>query len=230
MKKVIALLLLLLVPIGVFASTNNETIIEVIEKIENVIVDEDIIINSVKVNEKEIILNMLEEGKNFKRKVNYQEDKGIVSFSSGVMTMPIDNTMRDNTIIENNEYAFYIYSIIENRTNTPYEEDNYYNLDNIKKMALSISEEDINNQSIDYYDSTHTFGLSLKVLNKDNDNIKYEIVYHCFLDSNYQVNSEDVLTNPHTGNYSLHITLMLLAVLGIGAYTIYTPKRSDNHE
>lgn len=240
MKKIVVLLFIMFMPIMVFARTDNKTVVEIIEDSKNVIVDEDIVINSIVVDNDKIQMKLLEKGKENNRLIDYHEDNGVVSFSSGTITMPIAEDKRANTSITSNEYAFYIYSILENKANTPYEEANYYNNQNIQNKTLLISKEDIDNvingkvASLDYFDSSHTFGLSLELLDKDNSNVVFKIVYHCFLDSNYNINkrvvdNDELLVNPSTGNYNTQITFMLLIVLGIGAYTLYNPKKGENN-
>ena len=213
MKKLkYLILLLLLVPITVFAKTpNKDETIKVIENIENVQVDEGIIIYSVSVDNKNIILNINDNGVVTEKKIEYIYKDNELVFKGG--TYKIDNDIKE---INNNDYAFYLYSIMENYSTVPYDIENYYNKTNIEKKIKEYKED------ITYIDTSKTFGISLtKEVIGASDYI--HINYHYYFDGDYPIilkeEETDEFKNPETGNYNIIITIMLMSVIGIGIYT-----------
>ncbi|MBQ9019372.1 MAG: hypothetical protein IJ097_03605 [Bacilli bacterium] len=206
MKKVLLILVLLLFPMIVNAKTPNlEETLKVIKNIENVLVDENIKIESTSVDDNNIIFNINGE----KKMIPYEFKNNKFSFTGG--SFIINNDKKIVGEIKDNEYAFYLYSILENKSTIPYDINNYYNNDNIIKLVNE-------NYKDNYIEDTNTFGITLK-----NSANKVTIVYDYYLDGDYPVleieNLTDDLKNPATGNISLLITIMLISVVLIGAYT-----------
>lgn len=206
MKKILLIIILLLFPVTVFAKTpNKEETFKVIKEIENISVDENIKIDSTDITDNKIIFKV--NGESIEIPYTFENNK--FSFTGGYYY---------NGNIIGNEYAFYLYSILENKSSIPYDEKNYYNGNKIKELIQT-------NYKDNYKEPTNTFGLSLK---KSND--KVYITYNYYLDGDYPVmqmeESTDEFTNPATGNYSLLITIMLICVLSIGVYTVMDPKKS----
>lgn len=207
MKKILLLvILLLLFPIGVYAKTpTKDEALEIIGEIENVLVDENIKIESTTVTNDKIIFKI----NGIDKEIPYTYENNKFSFTGGYYS---------NGNIYDNEYAFYLYSILENKSTIPYDEKNYYNNNKIKEMIDT-------NYKDSYKEETNTFGITLK---KENE--KINIIYNYYLDGDYPVmemeETKDELTNPATGNYNFMITVMLICVLSIGAYTVMDPKKS----
>lgn len=212
MKKLFILILFLL-PITVFAKTpNKEETFKVIKDITNVSVSEDIKIESTKVDDNNIIFIINDK----EVKIPYTFNNNKLSFTGGELILE-NNTVKE---INNNNYAFYLYSILENKSTIPVDIDNYYNDETIKEKVN-------NNFNTEYKENTNTFGITLE---KINDN-KYNIIYNYYLDGDYPIveieELDDDFTNPSTGNYNLLITVMLISVLCIGIYTYVDPKKSN---
>lgn len=210
MKKIkyIILLLLLLFPITIYAKTpNKEETLKVIEQIENIQVEDNSYIKNISIGEDKFTLIMEINGDFVEKNINYKfTDKGL-SFNGEDISIDLKD-------LEKNKYAFYLYSILENKSTVPYDTNNYYNNSNIK--------EKINNQTEltkTYIDNSKTFGLTLS---KENNKLK--ITYNYYFDGDYpiiekeQINSEE-FTNPSTRNYSLLITILLISIICIGIYT-----------
>ena len=215
MKKLKYLfLLLLLLPITVFAKTpNKEETIKVIESIENIQVDDGIIIYSAKYENDKIILNINDNGTNKQIPIICKFDDEHLEFQGGKYLV------KDNIeIIESNDYAFYLYSILENKSTIPYDIDNYYNNDNVLKKVKELK---ANNKT--YIESSNTFGLTLF-----KENIEYiRVSYNYYFTGDYPVMIKEEITdefkNPETGNYTIYITIMLVIVAGLGIYTYVSP-------
>lgn len=212
MKKIFLILILLLLPITVFAKTpNKEETFKVIKDITNVSVSEDIKIESTNIDEDNItfIINDKEV------KIPYTFIDNKLSFTGGEVILE-NNKVKE---INNNDYAFYLYSILENKSTIPLDINNYYNNENIKEKIE-------NDFSTRYKENTNTFGITLEKI----DNNKYRIIYDYYLDGDYPIveleEVSDDFTNPSTGNYNLLITIMLISVLCIGIYTYVDPKKS----
>jgi len=205
-KKVLLLIILLLLPITVFAKTpTKDDLLQFINDIENVSVDEDIKISSTEISNDKIIFKINDQLK----EIPYTYENNKFSFIGGYYS---------NGNIIDNDYAFYLYSILENKSTIPYDEENYYNNNKIKELIQT-------NYKDSYKEPTNTFGITL---NKEND--KVSIIYNYYLDGDYPIMEveevSDEITNPATGNYNLIITMMLIGVLSLGAYTVVDPKKS----
>lgn len=209
MKKLFILILFLL-PITVFAKTpNKEETFKVIKSITNVSVSEDVKIESTEIDDDNIIFIIDNE----KVKLPYTFNNNILSFTGGELILE-NGKVKD---IINNNYAFYLYSILENKSTIPLDINNYYNNETIKEKV----NEDF---SLEYKENTNTFGITL---NKMDDN-RYNIIYNYYLDGDYPIieldETSDDFVNPPTGSYNLLITVMLISVLCIGIYTYVDPK------
>ena len=219
MKKIIYFVVLLLLPICVFAKTpNKEETTKFIENITNVQVDDGIKIYNVSVDDNEIVLNINDNGIITEKRIAYQYNKNELVFKGGVYQNN-NNVLKE---VETNDYAFYLYSILENASSTPYEIDNYYNRNNIEEKIKKLSED-----TKTYTDTSKTFGLTLS--KELIENVEYvNISYHYYFDGDNPVmlreEETDELKNPQTGNYTVMITVMLMAVIGIGLYTSIDSK------
>ena len=207
MKKVLLLIILLIIPISVFAKTpNKEETLKIIKDIENINVDEETKIYSTNVTENKIIFKINDKLK----EIPYTFENNKFSFIGGYYS---------NGNIIDNEAAFYLYSILENKSTIPYDETNYYNNKRIKYLIE-------NNYNDTFIDSTKTFGITF---GKEKNRIN--IIYNYYLDGDYPVmgidEETDEFTNPATGNYSLLVTVMLVCVLSIAVYTVVDPKKSN---
>ena len=224
MKKLkYLILLLLLVPITVFAKTpNKDETIKVIESIENVQVDEGIVIYNVSIDDIRLSLNINDNGTITTKDINYSFNEERLSFDGG--TYMYDPTTNKLEVIENNDYSFYLYSILENKSSVPYNVDSYYNNKNIEEKIMNLQED----EKI-YKDDSNTFGITLK-RRKINDN-KYQIniSYQYYFTGDYPVmikeETTDEFTNPDTGNYTIIVSIILVFVLGMGIYTCIPNKR-----
>lgn len=224
MKKLkYLILLLLLVPITVFAKTpNKDETIKVIESIENVQVDEGIVIYNVSIDDIRLSLNINDSGTIATKDINYSFNEERLSFDGG--TYMYDPTTNKLEVIENNDYSFYLYSILENKSSVPYNVDSYYNNKNIEEKIINLQED----EKI-YKDDSNTFGITLK-RRKINDN-KYQIniSYQYYFTGDYPVmikeETTDEFTNPDTGNYTIIVSIILVFVLGMGIYTCIPNKR-----
>ena len=211
MKKLLLVLLLLIFPVVVYAKTPNlDETIKIIEDIKNVNVDEGIVIENTVVDGDNIIFKINNED----IKIPYTFSDNKFSFVGGSFTLD-NNKVVD---IKDNQYAFYLYSILESKSTIPYDPNNYYNNNNIKGLIES-------DFKTTYRENTNTFGITLR---KDEEN-KYTIIYDYYLDGDYPIiefDDSDDLENPATGNYNLLITIMLVSVLCVGIYTYVDPKKS----
>lgn len=215
MKKLFILVILLLLPITVFAKTpNKEETFKIINNISNVLVGEDIKIESTTSDDNNIIFTI--NGEEIKIPYVFSDNK--LSFAGGSFTVDDNKKIIGN--INDNDYAFYLYSILESKSTIPYDEDNYYNNETIMNKVNS------NLQDI-YKEETNTFGITLV----EESTNKYNIIYDYYLDGDYPVleleKTTEEFTNPETGNYNLLITIMLIAVVCVGVYTVVDPKKSN---
>ena len=139
MKKIVAFLFLviLIIPLGVLAKTpNQEEIMKVINSIENVQVDENIIIKSTKVKDNTIQLEISENGNTILKEIPYKMKENELEFTGGYALVNIETGKVIGDITDNNN-AFYIYSLLENKSFAPYEEGNYYNNTKIQYQSTS---------------------------------------------------------------------------------------------
>lgn len=217
MKKLkYLILLLLLLPITVFAKTpNKEETIKVIESIENVQVDDGIIIYNISFENGKMILNLSDNGVSTKQILYYTFDDEKLNFKGG--RYEVDPNTKELKELGTNDYAFYLYAILENKSSIPYNIDNYYNNNNIKEKLKEFKE----NKKV-YIEDTKTFGITLE--REKTDFSEYiNVSYQYYFTGDYPVMIKEEITeeftNPNTGNYSLAVTIVLIFVLGIGIYT-----------
>lgn len=224
MKKLkYLILLLLLVPITVFAKTpNKDETIKVIENIENVQVDEGIIIYNISTDGIRFSLNINDSGVVTTKKINYNFDDNKLTFNGGAYMY--DSTTKELEIIESNDYAFYLYSILENKSSVPYNIDNYYNNKNIEEKIKNLEED----EKV-YIEDTNTFGITLKRRKISDSKYQVNISYQYYFTGDYPVmikeETTENFTNPETGNYTVIVSIVLVFVLGMGIYTCIPNKR-----
>ena len=205
MKKLLFVVVLLLFPITVFAKTpSQEETLNVIKSISNVTVVDGVVIESTRVDENNIIF--LINGNEVY--VPYEFSGNTFSFTGGSLLLDANKQVIGEPF--DNEYAFFLYSILENKSNIPYDANTYYNTDTIKAIIN-------NNFSTSYKESTNTFGFTLTEVR----NGRYRITYQYYMDGDYPVVGMglDENGNPATGNYDMLITIMLISVLGLGIYS-----------
>lgn len=211
MKKVLLFLIALFIfPITVFAKTPTlEETLNVIKNIKNITVIEGVTIESTRVDDDYIIFTI--DGKDEYIKYKFADNK--FSFEGGYFL--VDSNNKVIGVPFDNEYAFFLYSILENKSMIPYDENSYYNTNRIKELVNS-------NFSTKYKESSNTFGVDLVKVGEE----KYQIVYNYYLDGDYPlIGAEGDLDNPATGNYNLLITVLLIAVLCIGIYSYVNRKK-----
>lgn len=219
MKKVILLILILysiMIPLQIKAKTpTKEETMKIIDDIENIQVDDDIRIKSTEIQNNTIILNMEKDSKEEQIKVYYEWIDNTLNIYGGSILI---NNNQVNII--DNEYAFYLYSILERESTIPYDYDNYYNNLNIRKIV----ENNINFQdSISLKEKTNTFGITLE---KDNNIIN--IIYQYYLDGDYpiiMINEDELSENPNTGNFTTYTTFAFILIVGVACYTYMNPKK-----
>ena len=242
MKKYIFLVVLLLLPISVLArQETKENLLKAIDDIHDVQVDDTVMILNTKVDDNVIQFEMEEEGKTVTRDIHYTFQDNYLSFYSGYIKMNIVNDTIQLSKIIDNQYAFYLYSILENLSTAPYEEENYFNSTLIEKKLNTISldeKKDFWNDTVkklEYYNTGKTFGLQLVGEKIDNSEVKVNIYYQYFLDGDdtilvnpiIEAGQDELLKNPETGNFSFFITTLLLIVIGLAAYTYCNPPKIE---
>ena len=225
MKKLkYLILLLLLLPITVLAKTpNKQETIKVIKSIENIQVDDNVIIYNVEIDNNKITLNINDNGVDAKKTLNYEFKDNELVFTGGTYT--VNPETKEINKVESNDYAFYLYSILESKSSMPYDINNYYNESNIQKKIKELNEE-----TKTYKEDTNTFAITLSkeyIGSSEYINIKY----HYYFDGDYPVMlkeiSQEEFTNPNTGNYSIYVTIVLILVIGIGIYTCIDKKEKE---
>lgn len=217
MRKWFALILVLcLLPLSVFArTTTKEDVLQVIQNIQNVQVDDEVKILSVNVEEEMIEVTLLENDLPEIRYIPYTFEKNSLSLQGG----QIDRTTLE---ITNNQYAFYLYSILESMSTSPYEEESYYNSICIQNKVKSLLPE-VKEKS--YQNTGKTFGLSLEEL----VNNQFTIMYYYYLDGDDTIliqmkeDNMDGFKNPSTGTFGTFVTITLLIVIALAFYT-YSDK------
>ncbi len=207
MKKLFLsfLVLILLFPITVFARTPSEDeTLNVIRSISNVTVDDSITIDSVRVEDNKIILSLF----GFDHSIPYEFADNTLSFKGGFLLLDENNQVSGEAV--DNEYAFFLYSILENKSNIPYDANNYYNSETIINLVNSGLKKE-------YKENSNTFGITLN----EESHGKYRITYHYYTTGDYPVLDPNIddSGNPATGNYNILITIMLISILGIGVYS-----------
>lgn len=228
MKKILFLLIvLLLVPIMVFAKTPTlEETFNVIRSIRDVVVIDGVMVESARVDDSNIYFSLHGE----EHSIPYTFSNNTLSFYGGSVLIDGDNNVVGE--IFDNAYASFLYIILENKSAIPYDFNNYYSTDNIKEI--------INRGfATEYKEPTNTFSISL-VKPEDTLNYadipheanEYKIVYHYHLDGDYPVLATDIagggFENPATGNYNLLITIMLIAVTCVGIYSYVNREKKSN--
>lgn len=213
MKKLLFLIVvLLLFPITVFAKTpNQEETIKVIKSISNVTVIDGVTIESTDVDDQNVIFTI--NGNAIR--IPYQFSDNKFSFKGGRLLLDNNNQVFGEPF--DNEYAFFLYSILENKSNIPYNANDYYNTSNIVEIVN-------NGFTTDYKENTNTFGFSLtkdESFKTNDGTVAYNITYNYYMDGDYPIVSldNDDIENPATGNYNILITIMLISVLCLGVYS-----------
>ena len=219
MKKFILLVLCILVlPMSVFARTaTKEDLILIINSFENVQVDDDIRILSMNVGEKEIEVTLLENDLPEIRYIPYTFEDHTLSFTGG----EYDKNTKE---LKDNQYAFYLYSILESQSSASYDEKNYYNESLIKQLGEVLVD-----KKVTYQNWGKTFGLTLE--RKDNN--KVGVIYHYYLDGDDVIGLNTTYTdgefrNPETGNIGVYVTITLLLVIGLAGYTFWNKDKIVN--
>jgi len=219
MKKIVLLVLLvLLFPITVFAKTpSKEETLNIIRDINNVMVIDGVTIESTRVNDSNIYFTIYGQ----EQIVPYTFENNKFSFYGGYILLDENNKALGEPF--DNEYAFFVYSILENKSYIPYNFDTYYSSSNIAEIINK-------GFSTEYKESTNTFGFSLIKDEESTDN-RYRIVYNYYTDGEYPVvdmeSSGETFENPATGNYNMLITIMLISVLCIGIYSYVNREKKS---
>lgn len=219
MKKYLYLLLIIcLFPIQILALDTQEEVIQVINKIENTVVDENIKITHVKMQDTTIEVQL--EGSDSRLvSIPYQWRDNKLYFGSGRVIMMGENPTIP--IIENNIESFYLYSILENLSNSPYDMDNYYDEVQLEKKIQSSMTYQI---PFHYTDISETFGC---VLEETETPGTYNLWYTYNLNSDYTLNKdkqesvlEPIPTAAGVGGYLIVITVMLGCVICLAIYSL----------
>lgn len=224
MKRILLLLLMMLLPISVMAKEDDRSsLFQLIESIQNVYVDENIKILSVEVDSNNIKMEIEEDNVVNTHLIPYTFDDQTLSFQSGYLTIQKGDSVSIEDI-KDNSYAFYLYSILESKSSSIYEEDNYYNESLILKKLNSYSIEEWNelwsDGVIEYHNIGKTFGLVFKSKVLSDSSIRISIVYEYFLDGDNSVLMNSLVDSKGlTGEYHSFITILLLVVLGMAVYS-----------
>ena len=244
MKKcILFIVVLLLLPISVLArQETKERLFKAIEDFDHIQVDDTIEILDTRVEDNTILLEMEEEEEKTTKEVSYSFEDVCLSFDSGYFLLEknLDGTIQVGKI-QNNQYAFYLYSILESLSTSSYEEENYYNEMLIEKIVNGFSIEEKNSffedstYSKQFYNTGKTFGLQLVGERINNQQVKVTIHYQYYLDGDDTIlvnpiveeGKNELLKNPETGSYSFFITSLLILVIGLGAYTYCNPKEVE---
>ena len=218
MKKAILLILLIysvLIPLQPKAKTpTKEETMKIIDAIENIQVDENVKIKSSEIQNNTIKLNIERDSKEEEIKVYFEWIDNTLNIYGGCI---LKNNNQFNII--DNDYAFYIYSILERESTIPYDYDNYYNNLNIKKIVDNNNFKD----TISLKEKTNTFGITLE---KQNNVIN--IIYHYYLDGDYPIiliNDDELSENPSTGNFTTYTSFTFILIVGVACYTYMNPKK-----
>jgi hypothetical protein len=214
MKKWFILLVLLISPFMVYAkTTTKEDIMNFIDNIQNVQVDDNIRINNTSITDKEISIELLDNNRIITKTVPYSWNDNILTIVGGTITKGEEPI--------NNQYAFYLYAILENKTTSPYEEEHYYNPSLLKKLVETNTKE-----VIEDHNTGDTFSIYLK---EQTPNI-YQINYQFNLVGDdasivsIEEGQDELFKNPETGNIHFYVTVLLIIMLGIAAYTFWQPE------
>ena len=205
-KALIVIILILLFPITVFAKTQTlDETLSVIRKINNITVIDGVTIESTRIEDSKVVFVLHGQDEY----VPYSFNNNDFSFEGGTVLLDGNNHVIGE--IYDNAFAFFLYSILENKSSMPYDSNNYYSSANLKTLIDS-------GFATEYKEPTNTFGITLE---KEEDN-KYKVIYHYYLDGDYPVfdlEGGEGFENPATGNYNVLITIMLISVLCIGVYS-----------
>ena len=224
MKRLfVFLIILLLLPIVVFAKANiQETVIEAIEGIKNVQVEDDLIIQNIAVTNNNIEIEFLRNDVSEIQYIPYEFKDNTFTFSTGTFTKSNDIV----TELTSNKPAFYLYSILESMSTSPYEEDHYYNEIWIKNKLSNVTDKVIKDTNWG-----NTFGITIEE-QSINNTITYKVNYHYYLDGDDpimisidELNEEQGFTNPNTGTFETMVFITLLIVLGLAGLTYWNPKK-----
>jgi len=220
MKKILLLIIcIFLLPITVFARTaTKEDLILIIDSFENIQVDDNIRILSMNVEKNQIEVTLLENDLPEIRYIPYSFENNAFSFQGGEYN-------KKTKELKDNQYAFYLYSILESKSTASYEEENYYNPSLILKRVGELKE-----KKKTYQNWGKTFGLTLE--EKENQNIS--ITYHYYLDGNDIIGLNSTykngeFTNPETGYFSTYVTVTLLLIIGVAGYTVWNKDNKGNN-
>ncbi len=212
MKKWLIVLIVLFTPFIVHAkTTTEEDIMNFISGIQNTQVDDNIIIEKTTITQTEIIIEIKENNIITTKSIPYNWNNHILTFQGGTITKGEE--------AKNNQNAFYLYAILENKTTCPYEEEHYYNDSLIKRLVENTSTKEIKD-----YNTGNTFSVLLKETTTNTYQIEYQ--YNLAGDdasiiSIEDLDQEEILKNPNTGNIHFYITILLIIMLGITAYTFW---------
>ena len=211
MKKYVFLLVcILLLQMSVFARTaTKEDLMELIDSFENIQVDDNVKILSMKVQKEKIEVTLLENDLPEIRYIPYEFKDNALTFTGGEIN-------KDTKEVKENQYAFYLYAILESKSTAPYDESNYYNESFIKNKISEVEDKKT------YQNSGKTFGVVLE--KKGNNN--YQVKYEYYLDGDDiiyipKVGTTADFTNPDTGNFNVFVTITLFLVIGLAAYTVW---------
>ena len=213
MKKYLLLIIcILLLPLSVFARTaTKEDLVTLIDSFENIQVDDNVKILSMQMQKNQIEVTLLENDLPEIRYIPYEIHDNTFTFTGGEIN-------KDTGELTNNQYAFYLYSILESKSTAPYDESNYYNA-----LCLQNKIKEVNEDKKVYQNVGKTFGVVFE--KKENNN--YQIKYEYYLDGDdiisvmNNVGNNGELKNPDTGNFSSFVTITLFIVIGLGAYTVW---------
>ena len=219
-------------------SYEEEQLISIISDIKDVQVEENVKILSTTVEENKIIFEMTEENSLVKKDISYSLEANVLSFYSGKVLLQKTN---DGEIIiqdiQNNEVAFYLYSILESKSSASYDEQNYYNNTQIKEKLLNLSLEEKkllfedSSYQLTYQDEGKTFEIELSSNRKDNDTSEITIYYHYYLDGKNAILTDPVVEqrkSPSSVNiekYSMFITILLVLGIVIAGISYFDFKR-----
>lgn len=232
MKKYYFLILILfLFPVFAFAKDSDQKdFLSMLAKIKNVQVDEEKRILDTKVDSNFISFRMEEDGRIEEYSVSYSFQERVFSFSSGKGKIKNSNLNR----LVGNETAFYLYSILESQSTSSYQQEYYYNQEEIINKWNDLSEEKKKNFCsekipIEIWDLGKTFGILLSPKQEKND---------CYLEVSYQysLDGKDAIIVPKSkdqaifhkfvdGSYIKLVSIFLFLGILLSAYSYYDMKK-----
>lgn len=233
MKKVVFIIMLLFSPIVVFARSQKEDFLSMIESIKNVQVEEDTKILKTIVQKNTIQFQMDKNGKRKEYVIYYSISDDIFSFSSG------KGILKNSSLnqIEGNEPAFYLYSILESMSTSSYQQEHYYNQEEIFKKWDNLSEEEKDNfctsSLIEDWDQGKTFGIRL-IPETDKKDCYFKISYQ------YSFHGEDAIVSKQEdkaffrrfvdGSYIKLVSSFLLLGIFLSFYSYYDMKKRKRRD